>query len=234
MVLICSRPWSASFRGWHWVKVDFLLICIEDPVFIKLHDCLIYENHELNDIDIFRSCWKAYNTHHDKRLFANPRQHRPPLQLYGGCSDDGGEINHVQVGKPTVEIKYQTDYRSARTLNKRNPNYSHRAHYHQIRISFKKSSCMRCLISGSEQPPYQAGDRWWKLSAQLPINHHHHHKNIAKSKTKIWVPSPKKQPKHLQQGIHEPIPNNSSRSSNCGKAVWLSISKSASVFTSFE
>ena len=84
---------------------------------------------------------------------------------------------------------------------------------------------MRCLISGSEQPSYQAGDRRWKLSAQLHINHHHHHENIAKSKTKIWVPSPKKPPKHLQQGIREPIPNNSSPSSNCGVVVvWLSQS----------
>ena len=39
---------------------------------------------------------------------------------------------------------------------------------------------MRCLISGSEQPSYQAGDRRGKLSAQLHINHHHHHENFAK------------------------------------------------------
>ena len=82
---------------------------------------------------------------------------------------------------------------------------------------------MRCLISGSEQPSYQAGDRRWKLSAQLHINHHHHHENIAKSKTKSSVLL--KPTKHLQQGIRERIPNNSSRSSNCGKVVvWLSQS----------
>ena len=76
---------------------------------------------------------------------ADQRQHRPPLGLYGGCSDAGGEINHVQGGKPAAEIKYQPDYSSTRTLNKRNPNYSHCAHYHQIGISFKRA--LACAVS---------------------------------------------------------------------------------------
>ena len=47
--------------------------------------------------------------------------------------------------KANVEIKYQTDYSSTRTLNKRNPNYSNCAHYHQIRISFKRA--LACAVS---------------------------------------------------------------------------------------